>query len=269
MRRWLPLTLVTLALLTGCKQAEEPELTGGEPGLVGTGAGVAGAGQVTPSTGAQSTPAASAPAGGAAAAASSATVVGASTAPIPAGQPQLLRLGVPIASWQAEFDRIAAARYRLVHFDGYEVSGQTYVNVTFRPADGVAWKARHNLTASGYQSAFDQYKAEGYRLADVSSYLVGGQVRYAAMWRKATGPAWIAYHGVSQTTHQSKIDALTSQGYHPVVISVVTVGDIPQWTALVLCAEGVSCPGRGLHDRRLSRDNAPICAREGTVSGIA
>jgi len=52
------------------------------------------------------------------------------------------------------------------------------------------------------------------------------------VWRKASGPAWVAYHGVSQSVHQSKIDALTKEGYHPVAISVVAPGDTPQWTAL-------------------------------------
>ncbi|NUT34007.1 MAG: hypothetical protein HOV79_13140 [Hamadaea sp.] len=156
----------------------------------------------------------------------------ASSAPIPAGRPQLVRTAVPIAHWQTEFDRIVAAKYRLVHADGYEVGGKTFVNGIFRPADGVAWVARHNLTAAGYQTAFDQFKAQGYRLADVSTYLVSGQIRYAAIWRKASGPAWTAYHGMSQSDHQSKLEALTAQGYHPIAISVAAPGDKPQWSAL-------------------------------------
>ncbi|MCP2327273.1 hypothetical protein HDA40_005780 [Hamadaea flava] len=233
MRRWMPMAMaalmVTTSVLTaGCGSTKDPEFTSGQPGLVGSGAGVADV-QPSSSAGALSTPAASA---SAVPPTTGAVVSGATTAPIPAGQPQLVRLGVPVAKWQAEFDRIVAAKYRLVHFDGYEVGSQTFVNALFRPSDGVAWQSRSNLTAAAYQTAFDQFKTQGYRLADVSSYLVAGQLRYAAMWRKASGPVWVAYHGYSQSAHQTKIDALTKEGYHPVAVSVVAPNNTPQWTAL-------------------------------------
>lgn len=54
------------------------------------------------------------------------------------------------------------------------------------------WVARHGMTGAEYQRQFDQWVGQGYRLTDVSGYNVNGTVRYAAIWEKSTGPAWVA-----------------------------------------------------------------------------
>src|SRR5207253_11270837 len=43
------------------------------------------------------------------------------------------------------------------------------------PAYAEEWVARHDLTSSEYQSAFDQYTKEGYRLLSASGYVQNGE----------------------------------------------------------------------------------------------
>ncbi|HYJ89373.1 MAG TPA: peptidoglycan DD-metalloendopeptidase family protein [Pyrinomonadaceae bacterium] len=148
----------------------------------------------------------------------------AATAPAwyPPGWAELTRFGIPADSYQTEFERIVTSGYRLVWIDGYEVDGKTFFNVILRAADGVPWVARHGLTASQYQAEFNQWVGQGYRLKHIETYVQGGAVRYAAIFIKKSGPAFLAYHGKNATEHQQTFDSLTGQGWVPVNISVVS-----------------------------------------------
>lgn len=139
--------------------------------------------------------------------------------------------GIPAAQYQAEFAKISSSGYRPVWVDGYAVGGQTYFNVIFRPADGTAWVARHNLTAAQYQQEFNTWKAQGYRPINVESYLQGGALRYAVIFSKTAG-AWSAYHGQTQAQHQAKFNALTAAGYRPVNLSAAVVNGVRYFAAL-------------------------------------
>src|SRR6185436_18147353 len=66
----------------------------------------------------------------------------------------------------------------------------------------VAWVARHGLSSDEYQKSFDEFAEQGYRLVSVSGYTSDGHVRYAALWRKLAGPAWVARHGLSADEYQ-------------------------------------------------------------------
>jgi hypothetical protein len=151
----------------------------------------------------------------------------------PTPKPDLTLHGIPIDDYQTVFDHATAAGYELVWFDGYELAEQgTFVNVILRPADGVPWQASHGMTGDEYQGRFDDLGARGYRLVHVASYLYRRQVRYAGIWRKESGPLWVAYHGYQHVDHQPKFDDLVQQGYHPVNISVVSPAGVPEYTAL-------------------------------------
>jgi hypothetical protein len=150
----------------------------------------------------------------------------------PPGWAEVARHGIPEASYQAEFDKIASSGYRPVWVDAYTVGGQTFFNVIFHPEDGTPWVARHGLTGAGYQAEFDKWTKQGYRLALVDSYLSGGGIRYAAIFVKAAGPQWTAYHGLTADQHQQQFDALTKLGYVPVNITAVEVGGVLSFAAL-------------------------------------
>ena len=134
---------------------------------------------------------------------------------------EISKHGVSSGKYQEVFNSIYTCGYYPVWVDGFEVNGSTYFNLSFRKDDGKPWVARHNLSASAYQSEFNEWAGKGYRLINVDCYVLGGQVRYAAVWKKDGGPAVAAYHGVSANTHQSKFNELTSNGWVPVNVSSV------------------------------------------------
>lgn len=145
---------------------------------------------------------------------------------------EVSRHGIAHSDYQREFDKIWTCGYYPTWVDGYDVGGKTYFNAIFRHDDGTPWVARHDLTGKQYQSAFDEWHKAGYRLINVDSYLLNGDVRYAAVWRKAPGPAIRAYHGATAKDHQSSFDKWVKEGWMPTNISVVAPGGQPRFTAL-------------------------------------
>lgn len=105
-------------------------------------------------------------------------------------------------------------------------------SVTAATANDGSWAARHGLTSAQYQVEFDRLGRLGYRPVDVSGYEVGGQPRYAALWERAAGPAWVARHGLTNTQYQAEFTRLANLGYRPVRISGYAVGGQDYYAAI-------------------------------------
>ena len=84
---------------------------------------------------------------------------------------------------------------------------------------GPAWQARHGLGAAQYQDTFNDLVAQGYRLIDVSGYVLDGEDRYAAIWEQSGGPVWQARHGLTADQYQQTFNDLVGQGYRLVRVS--------------------------------------------------
>ena len=80
------------------------------------------------------------------------------------------------------------------------------------------WVARHGMTAAQYQSEFNTWVSQGFRLADVSGYNVAGVPRFAAIWVKKAGPAWVARHGMTSAQYQTEFNTWVGKGYRLVVV---------------------------------------------------
>lgn len=150
----------------------------------------------------------------------------------PPGWAEVARHGIPSVEYQTEFDRISKSGYRPVWVDGYDVDGDTFFNVIFRPNNGNAWAARHGLTSSAYQSVFTTFTSQGFRPVHVESYLQSGSIRYAAIFVRSSGPAFSAYHGRSADEHQKLFNDLTADGFRPVNISPVSIDGERRYAAL-------------------------------------
>ncbi|HEY2674459.1 MAG TPA: hypothetical protein VGJ07_29335 [Rugosimonospora sp.] len=226
---------LTLSACGGARHATAPDtpaLAAGTAGTVGEGAGV-GADGVPVGGSASAAPAATGSTT-AKAAGSGTNGAAAATAAIPTGAREVVRYAVPIASYPALLNEAVAAKYRPVSLDGYDVGGATYVNAVFRPGDGTAWYQYIEMSASGYQSRFDSLKSQGYRLVSVESYLHSGQIRYAGLWLKSSGPDYFAFHGYSATDYQNMLNTKTAAGYLPAGVSAVSVGGVLSYTGLLV-----------------------------------
>jgi hypothetical protein len=83
---------------------------------------------------------------------------------------------------------------------------------------------RHGLTSSEYQSAFNNYTFRGYRLRRISGYEVNNSARFAAVWEKAGGASWRAYHKQTAAQFKASFDANVAAGYRMTFVDSYEVG---------------------------------------------
>lgn len=95
------------------------------------------------------------------------------------------------------------------------------------------WASRHGLTSKQYQQEFEAQVKAKRRLISVSGYMDGGKVRYAALWRKVSGPKWRARHGLTSGKYQKAFDAYAKKGYRLVYVDGYETGSgHPRYAAI-------------------------------------
>ncbi len=129
------------------------------------------------------------------------------------------RHGMTRDQYQETFDQMTAQGFAPVQVCGYRVNVDVLFAAIWERQSGVAWEARHGLTASAYQKKFDEMLAQGYRLACVSGYSDTGIARYAAIWRKEPFGPWQARHGLDAGGYQRAFDQLAAEGFRPAQVS--------------------------------------------------
>jgi Bacterial tandem repeat domain 1 len=148
-----------------------------------------------------------------------------------AAQTVYARHGLNGYQYQAEFNRMAAQGYRLVHVMGYGIGGTAYYAAIWEQRDGPPQIARHGLNPAAYQQAVNDYGARGYRVRRVSGYEAGG-VYYAAIWEQTGGPPVIARHGLDSAAYQAYFNQMTNQGYRLVWVCGYPVGGHAYYAAI-------------------------------------
>ncbi|WNG36399.1 beta-lactamase family protein [Archangium violaceum] len=152
--------------------------------------------------------------------------------------------GLSSAQYQSTVESLMAQGYRPVLVNGYSVGGVPYFAAIFHQDSSVAWVARHDMSSSQYQTEFNTWVGQGYRLTHVSGYTSGGAERYAALWEKSSGPAWRAYHGMSSSQYQSTFDTNAAQGYQLVKVSGYNVGGTDKYAAIFQASSGIPTVAR-------------------------
>jgi hypothetical protein len=148
------------------------------------------------------------------------------------GPAWIARHGLTSGQYQAEFDARVKEGYRLRQISGYAVGNDARYAAIFDKSSGPAWIARHGLTSGQYQAEFDARVKEGYRLRQISGYAVGNDARYAAIFDKSSGPAWVSYHGMTSSNYQSQFDKLVKDGYRLTWVSGYVVAGNTLYAAL-------------------------------------
>jgi polyglycine hydrolase-like protein len=142
-----------------------------------------------------------------------------------AGPPWVARHGLTAAAYQDAFDELTGQNYRPTHLSGYSVGGEDRYAAIFEKREGPPWTARHGLTKADYQTAFDTAVRDGFRLAQISGYSVGGEERYAAIFEKGGTTPWEARHGMTAAQYQATFDELVKKGgYRLTQVSGYSVG---------------------------------------------
>ena len=148
------------------------------------------------------------------------------------GPPQLARHGLSAAAYQKAFTENAKAGWRLVDITGYEIAGTDRYAAIWERRSGPPLVARHGLSAAKYQATFDILTKQGYRLLDVSGYTRGGSPRYAAIFEKSSGPAWVSFHAMTAGAYQANYTKYVKDGYSLRTVSGYDVGGKARFAAL-------------------------------------
>lgn len=102
-----------------------------------------------------------------------------------------------------------------------------FINAQAQPLE-----ARHDLTSAQYQSTFTSLTGQGYRLTYVCGYSVNNDARYAAIFEKIAGPAYIAKHGLTSAQYQQEFNTLTNQGYRLKLVNGYTVNNQDRYVCI-------------------------------------
>lgn len=103
---------------------------------------------------------------------------------------------------------------------------------SFEKAGGPAWVARHGLTGEQLQATFDDLNKQGYRQVCISGYAAGSEARYAGVWVKDGGPAYVARAGLTAAEYQAFVTGLAGQGFRPRSLSAFSVNGEERFAAV-------------------------------------
>ncbi|NHN24656.1 beta-lactamase family protein [Flavobacterium jejuense] len=148
-----------------------------------------------------------------------------------AGPAWSARHGMSATDYQKDFNDKVSKGYRLVCLSGYAVGNQAKFAAVWDKSSGGAWKAKHNMTASDYQKAFNDYSRSGYQLQQVSGYVINGKEYFAAFWEKKSGSI-IARHNLNSADYQKAFNDFTSKGYHLKCVSGYQKGRTDLYAAI-------------------------------------
>jgi hypothetical protein len=104
------------------------------------------------------------------------------------------------------------------------LGAQVFFNAIWEQEQGLPWIARHGLTGSEYQNLFNDLSREGFRLRCVAPYEDAGGERFACIWDRYAGPAWVARYDLTAEAYQREFDAQNARGFRLVRVVGHTIG---------------------------------------------
>jgi hypothetical protein len=124
------------------------------------------------------------------------------------------RHGLTAEQYQMAFnDYVGNHGMQLMDVSGYGTATQLYAALWVKTAAPPAWQARHGLTATQYQTTFDQLTADGCHPLLVNGYASAGGPRFACIFERGATAPWVARHGLTAAQYQAAFNDFTSQGY--------------------------------------------------------
>lgn len=143
------------------------------------------------------------------------------------------RHGLTSAQYQKTFNDYTKKGFRLTSVSGYASGGKARYAALWTKQSGPTWVSRHGLTARQYQKAFNDFvNKKDYRLTFVNGYSIGGNVRYAAIWEKKSGPKWAARHGLTANQYQKTVNDMSKKGFGLTHVSAFSVNGSPRFAAI-------------------------------------
>jgi len=126
----------------------------------------------------------------------------------------IARHGLTAEQYQEAFnDYVGNQGMQLTDVSGYGSAVPLYAALWVKNATAPAWQARHGLTASDYQTTFNQLTQQGYHPVLVNGYATAAGPRFACIFQQGATGAWVAQHGMTAAQYQAAFDQFVGQGY--------------------------------------------------------
>ncbi len=98
-------------------------------------------------------------------------------------------------------------------------------------ATDAPWEARVALSEAEFRKQLDTMPAQGYRPAILNAYAVGRDDRYAVVWEKRNGPAWVVRHRMTAAQFDQNLRDFAAAGYRLTAVSGYTLDGAEQYLA--------------------------------------
>ncbi|MCA8958055.1 MAG: serine hydrolase [Planctomycetes bacterium] len=91
--------------------------------------------------------------------------------------------------------------------------------VAFSAASTAQVATYQGVTGAQHQNNSNGYSGAGYRMISLSVHGTSADPRYTAVWRKISGPAWTAFHGMPISGYQKYYSDRIAEGYRPYIVT--------------------------------------------------
>jgi hypothetical protein len=92
-------------------------------------------------------------------------------------------------AYRAKYDELWKKGWRLHILNNYVVDGKVLYTAVWRQQQGAVGELQvYGATYADFRAKYDNYWKDGWRLHILNNYVMNGQVRYTAVWRKSTEP---------------------------------------------------------------------------------
>jgi len=133
------------------------------------------------------------------------------------------KVGLTHANYVSQNSTYTTLGYKLVHLWTFNAGANEYFAAVWRKGVATDYTEATQLTPAQYQTQFNNLTGQGYQLVVVSAAVIGGNARYAGVWRKpGNGSSWYTQHDISEVNYQAQSWNWYYQGYRPVLASVHT-----------------------------------------------
>ena len=143
----------------------------------------------------------------------------------------IARHGMDSAHYQAEFDRLVTAGYRLLEINGYAVSGHAYYSAIWEQSAGPAWIAPWTQR-SGVSSGVRHGGQAGLPTHARQWLWRTGGCALRRNLEQAVGAGMAGAHGLTAAQYQAEFDELVRAGYRLEHVSSYSVDDQAHYAAI-------------------------------------
>lgn len=113
-------------------------------------------------------------------------------------------------------------KYKPIDVDAIEVDGKMlYSIIWLENKSNQGWVELRDMTPDSYGQKFEEYRQQGYRVADLDCYKRNGNLNYAAIWEKnQAGRGWAALRQMSAQSLRNNWHKYSDQGMRIVDIEL-------------------------------------------------